>query len=286
MNPTAPNPHSGHDELLIARLFGGDVSEVERARALDQMAECDECEVLFADLGVVADATASLPTPVRPRDFTLTEADAARLGRPTRSRVPVFGLGLRRSLGGAVAALGIVGMVAAGTGSFVSQTATSLYASQPDQAGAAPQVGDVAVASTGESSKVVPVAAPTSAPVAVVTSAPSRSEPVPLTEPSIAPQMTGAGNPPVAPSASDAHEFAVATPGSGSNGTGSNVIGAGPAGATMAPATPAAPGSAPGSQGPDARSLLILGFGALSLVGVAIAVLPIRRGGRARGSGA
>jgi hypothetical protein len=261
---------------LIARLFGGDASEVERTRALDQMAECQECEALFADLGVIADATAALPAPVRPRDFTLTEADAARLGLPSRSRVRVFGLGLRRSLGGAVAALGIVGMVAAGTGSFASQTATTLDTSQSGHAAALPEIGGVAVTSAGAGSKSVPVAAPTSAPVALATSAP------------IAPQATRAAIPPAGPSASDAHEFAVATPGTQSNGT-QSTGGAGPAGASVGPLLPAGVGSGPGSgsgSGPDSRLLLMLGFAVLFVAGLAIVILPVRRNGRSRGAGA
>jgi hypothetical protein len=283
MNPTAPTTHAGHDELLIARLFGGDVSEVESARALDQMAECEECETLFADLGVMAEATAMLPTPVRPRDFTLTEADAARLGHRIGGRWRVFGLGLRRSLGGAVAALGIVGMVAAGTGSFISQAATSGYASQVDQAGAAPAMGAIPATSAGAGSKSGPVAAPTAAPVAVATAGidqPGHGGTT-LTAPSIVPQATRAADLVPQPSASDAHQFALATPGPQTNTTGS-----GPAGPTAGPAAPAGVGAGPGSgRGPDARLLLMLGFAALFLAGLAIAILPGRRSGRARGAG-
>ena len=279
MNPTAP--HAGHDELLIARLFGGDVSEAERALALDQMAECEECEALFVDLGGVAEATAVLPTPVRPRDFTLTEADAVRLAQPARGR-RLFGLGLRRSLGSAVAALGIVGMVAAGTGSFISQAATSGYASQVDQAAGAPGLA-IAATPAGAGSKSGPVAAPTAAPVAAATAGPSQSGTgTTLTAPTIVPQETKDANLVPAPSASYS-QFALATPGPETNTTGST-----PGGSTAGPASPAGTGtgSASGSQGPDARLLLMLGFAALFLAGLAIAILPGRRSGRTRGAGA
>ena len=79
MDRTPLAAHAAHDELLIARLFGGDVSDVERASALDLMGECDECAALFVDLGDIAAATEALPVPARPRDFSLTAADAARL---------------------------------------------------------------------------------------------------------------------------------------------------------------------------------------------------------------
>ena len=109
-----PNPattHAAHDELLIARLFGDDVDERERAAAIEQMAACDECADLFADLGSIREATAALPVPARPRDFSLTPADAARL-RPARHGLGrILGLGPRRSFGGALAALGISGLL-------------------------------------------------------------------------------------------------------------------------------------------------------------------------------
>jgi anti-sigma factor RsiW len=111
MDPTSPAVHARHDEALIARLFGGDVSEAERARALALVSECPECESLLADFGAIAEATAALPVPPRPRDFSLTEADAARLRGKTRARSRVFRLGLRRSLGGSLAALGIFGLI-------------------------------------------------------------------------------------------------------------------------------------------------------------------------------
>src|ERR1035437_4671028 len=92
--------HSKHDELLIVRLFGGDVNAPERARALELLGECEDCAALFADLGVTADATAALPVPARPRDFTLTEADAARLHREPRGIGFLSALRRTRAIGG------------------------------------------------------------------------------------------------------------------------------------------------------------------------------------------
>jgi hypothetical protein len=290
MNPTAPSAHSRHDELLIARLFGGDVTEVERARALDQMAECEECESLFADLGVMAEATVALPTPVRPRDFTLTEADGARLARRPRSRWSVFGLGLRRSFGAAVAALGIAGMVVAGTGSFISQTAFNGSAYQNEPA-VAPDLGAISAASAGSGSKsgtvgpaVVATSAPTAASVAVTSVGPGQSgDGGNLSGASIVPQATTAASLGPMPSASDRHQLDVTTPGPTPNTNGS-----GPAGATSAPVavTGAGVGPGSGSNGLDTRLLLVLGFAALFLAGLALAILPGRRSGRTRGAGA
>jgi hypothetical protein len=140
MPNSADHPkHTAHDELLIVRLYDGDVDEREHARATDLVANCEECAALFADLSSIAVATEALPTPPRPRDFALTEADAARLRpdtrrwaqdaarlRPDTSRwaqdaarlrsgsglwARLAGLGRRRSFGGALVALGFSGLL-------------------------------------------------------------------------------------------------------------------------------------------------------------------------------
>jgi anti-sigma factor RsiW len=115
--------HSDHDELLIVRLFGGDVDDHERARALDLLGECEDCAALFADLGATADAMAALPVPARPRDFTLTEADATRLRRQRRG-LGVFSLLRRtRAIGGSLVAIGLVGLVATSSLGILGGTA-------------------------------------------------------------------------------------------------------------------------------------------------------------------
>jgi hypothetical protein len=118
--------HATHDELLLARLYGGDVDERERSRALDQMASCAECADVFADLGAIAAATAALPTPPRPRDFMLTEAQAARLGRRSAGWAIFDRLGRTKALGGSMMAAGLAGIVLVGAISFFAPTAASL----------------------------------------------------------------------------------------------------------------------------------------------------------------
>jgi hypothetical protein len=125
MPKTAAAAHAGHDELLIARLYGNDVDDRERARALELVAGCDECAALFADLGAIAKATAALPVPARPRDFALTEEDAARLRPRRRGLARLLGAGRRRSFGGALAALGFSGLVLTGALSMFGTVATS-----------------------------------------------------------------------------------------------------------------------------------------------------------------
>ncbi len=149
--------HDRHDATLIVRLYDGDVSERERDRANALLAECAECAQLYADLTAIADMTRSLPTPARPRDFFLTEADAARLGRP--DGVPVRAPGrwswrsVRRSVGGALAALGLVGVLATGGSSLLTSSPTARFSTSdtgnPNVVPAAqpmPATGGVAVA--------------------------------------------------------------------------------------------------------------------------------------------
>jgi hypothetical protein len=106
--------HAGHDESLVVRFYGGDVTSEERLRALDLVSGCRECAELFADLTDVASATAALPTPARSRDFRLTPEDAARLRRERPSDQRSWRRGLTRQLGGAFATLGVAGMVVVG----------------------------------------------------------------------------------------------------------------------------------------------------------------------------
>ncbi|MGZ6339631.1 MAG: hypothetical protein ACXWNG_04625, partial [Candidatus Limnocylindrales bacterium] len=88
-DPTTSHDPSVHwaspavDELLVARHVAGDVDPAERALAMRLVADCRACAVLASDLRSIAAATRKLPAPRRPRDFQLSEAEAARLRRPT-----------------------------------------------------------------------------------------------------------------------------------------------------------------------------------------------------------
>ena len=88
MADTLASRHPRHDRILIAAAVDRDRgARPPRVRAL--LATCLECARLYADLLALALALPSAATTARPRDFTLTAADAARL-RPR---------GLRRWLG-------------------------------------------------------------------------------------------------------------------------------------------------------------------------------------------
>jgi hypothetical protein len=266
MDPTSPAVHAGHDEALIARLFGGDVSEAERARALALVSECPECESLLADFGAIAKATAALPVPPRPRDFSLTEADAARHRGKTRARSRVFRLGLRRSLGGSLAALGIFGLILAGTTSILggaASTANGPYALSPGRlAGALPAAS---VSNFG------PASAATAAPAATFESgAVNPNQPTSSAVPVID-MASAAASAASAPEASGPPNLAAA---STVTAQGAIAVGSGSTKSTEAPGS--------SSSGVDARLVWLLGFAALFVVGLALAILPVRRRGRDR----
>jgi hypothetical protein len=265
MDRTPLASHAGHDELLIARLYGDDVTERERTRALELVADCRDCADLFADLGAIAEAQAELPIPTRPRDFMLTEVDAARLKPRRRSRMAIFGLGLRRSLGGSLAALGLAGLVLTGATSLLSQTATSdgLFSGNGERLAATDAQN---VAAQGQAGAAVASAASTAAPVPAI--------PAPATDAAMA---VPAGSSPgshsgdgslVVPLASGQTKHAspgtVTAGGSGQDGI------------------PVGESTSSGGTGFDARLVWIVGFGLLFAIGLALAVLPGRPRWRAR----
>ncbi len=74
-----PGEHAAHDQLLIARFVGGDVSAVEADAARELLSGCADCRLLASDLLAISRATADLPVPTRARDFRISPEEAARL---------------------------------------------------------------------------------------------------------------------------------------------------------------------------------------------------------------
>ena len=112
---------ASHDLELVARAAAGDLAAGEAMAAHERLATCEPCAELAADLRSIAAATRDLgsaatwaATTAAPRDFRLTEADAARLRRR-----PFLGVGAAlvwiggraRGLGGVLATLGLVGLL-------------------------------------------------------------------------------------------------------------------------------------------------------------------------------
>ena len=252
--------HSNHDELLIVRLFGGDVDDPERARALDQLGECEDCAALLADVRATADATAALPIPARPRDFILTEVDATRLRRERRGLGFLSVLRRTRAIGGSLVAIGLVGIVATSSlailggtaGTFGAYAATDRNASQLSAATAGPAtsaapvaMGAVAASSAGPASSAMKAA-------------------VPETQASLQGDLAVASASPPVPGA----QFGAVDTGSAGNGAGS------PDGWTIAAATT--------STGLDARLVWLGGFGLLFLAGLGVLIVPLIRRRRTR----
>ena len=269
-------PHAGHDEQLIARLYGGDLEPAERSVALALIAECPECAAIYSDLGALARATAGMPVPPRPRDFSLTPRDAARL-RPRR----VFGAGLFgrpawRALGGALTALGLTGVVVTGGLSVFGGAASTAPNSSLVQArvgGGAPEAvpgaslaDDFAVTSSAAAATAAP--APAASPAAIL----EPSAPVAGSGSQAGTGTTGqtpAGPEPPGASASGATKELAGPTGA---------LGLGIGGTTPYPVTePSAP---PPSGGPDARLIWLGGFGLLFGVGLLILILPVALRGR------
>jgi hypothetical protein len=187
-------PHRVHDLLLIAAFAGNDVAGAERDRAQALVEACAECRSLVDDLHALDRATASLPTPPRPRDFRLTAADAARLReRGTRRFVlaahrPRFPI--PQPVAAAITMLGLAGLLVttipyAGMGAATPEAAGG--AAGGTSLAAPSDAGPLAVqASPGETERDVTAnvpapetAAPTSAPpsVAVEDAGPGTDDP-------------------------------------------------------------------------------------------------------------
>ncbi len=92
--PAAPEDHARHDPMWMAALAtrDPDLTESERTRAEAAIKSCGPCADLFAELVAVSAAIPTAALPTRPRDFTLTAADAARL-RPGGLRRWLAGIG-------------------------------------------------------------------------------------------------------------------------------------------------------------------------------------------------
>jgi len=113
--------HETHDLELVARAAAGHLAAGEVIRARDLLSSCEACSMVASDVRAIAAATRELgsatsrlaPAPA-PRDFRLTDADAARLRRRGflgLGRFVAADPGRSRAFGGALAALGLVGLL-------------------------------------------------------------------------------------------------------------------------------------------------------------------------------
>lgn len=81
MQPGAATAHARHDRDLVAALAAREpeLAAPELGAARELVQRCTECRDLLADLVAVQAAVPTMATPPRPRDFTLSDADARRL---------------------------------------------------------------------------------------------------------------------------------------------------------------------------------------------------------------
>jgi hypothetical protein len=254
--------HSKHDELLIVRLFGGDVDDRERARALDLLGECEDCAALFADIGVTADATAALPVPARPRDFTLTEADAARLRKARRGLGFFSALRRTRALGGSLVAIGLVGLLATASLGTLGGTATTSGAVTRNYSAAELSAATAGPATTANPAAMgaVDQASDSSVPALALAGASPAASPGSGVQDATG--TTGPDNKAVPPVPAPSGQVAAG------NGAGSSD------GQTLAVQTT--------STGLDARLVWLGGFGLLFLVGLVVLIAPLVRRRRTR----
>ena len=117
--PTTASAHASHDLTFVAALAArsSDLTDTDRAAARDQIASCDACTDLLADLFALQVALPTTSTPPRPREFTLDPADAERLRAGGWRRVlGLFGSArdsVTRPLAVGLATLGFAGLVVA-----------------------------------------------------------------------------------------------------------------------------------------------------------------------------
>jgi len=140
--------HATHDTMLVASLADHSLAVPERDLAEALVATCGLCAALHLDLVALADATRAMPTPPRPRDYTLSAADAARL-RPGGWRRWIAALGTSRDmfsrpLAVGLTTLGLAGLLVATVPSVLQgQGATSLSAVGRDVGAASDAQGRV-----------------------------------------------------------------------------------------------------------------------------------------------
>ena len=153
------SPHAAHDLTLIAALAARtpDLTDVQTASAHDQVASCDTCSNLLADLVALQTALPTTSTPSRPRDFTLTPADAERLRRGGWRRL-LGQIGsardnITRPLAVGFTGLGLAGLLLAGFSTFYAggstQSAPTTVDAQVEQAAPAASAPAASAAPSG-----------------------------------------------------------------------------------------------------------------------------------------
>lgn len=274
--------HAGHDELLIARLYGHDLEGRELALARERVAGCPQCADLLAELSAIATATRSMAVPALPRDFSLTEQQAGeRPASPAGSAGPsgwrLGGLrrpGLGRSLGVSLAAAGLVGALVVGSvtllatpGDHTSSRDGFNAAAPQEQLGAGSITDTSATAGPMVAAAATPAGGGASVPLAPLASPEVAGSPVPSVQ--TAPTLgVGIVTPTRGPAEPSARPAAIGT---GSSGKSVSDNGAGEPVAN--PSAGLSVQEAPESTLPPQAGWLVA-FGILFLAGLVILLTP------------
>jgi anti-sigma factor RsiW len=152
-DPRTTGAHASHDTILVASLADHSLPASERAAAEALIANCRSCATLHDELMALRAATRAMPTPPRPRDFTLTPEDAIRL-RPGGWRRFVAILGssrdaLSRPLAAGLTTIGLAGLLVAAIPSVIPGSAASAPRSAVPAVGA-PVTGAAQGAAQGD----------------------------------------------------------------------------------------------------------------------------------------
>lgn len=175
MTDRTTTPHATHDEMLVASLADHSLPDADRKAAEALVASCRDCADLHADIVALRAATAAMPTPARPSDYTLTADDAARLrSRGWRRLVSAFGTArdsFSRPLAVGLTTLGIAGLLVASLPSIIAGgvtsgfgTLTTVGAGNPGGPLYAAQGSNSATENRSGAPAVPAAAAPTAAP--------------------------------------------------------------------------------------------------------------------------
>jgi hypothetical protein len=181
LKPATRSDHDAHDPMWMAALAAKDpdLAPAELARARGALESCGACADLFADLVAVSAAIPSAAIPARPRDFTLTPADAARLrSRGLRRWFSAIGSardGITFPLALGLTTMGIAGLLLATVPGALSGSGGAAQALSTVGSAVEPASGGGDTAAPARAAAPAPAAASAAAPAA--TSAPAASSP-------------------------------------------------------------------------------------------------------------
>jgi hypothetical protein len=172
MNDTRNHPT--HDTLLVASLADRTLSSADRERAEALVARCDGCARLHTDLVAIRAATQAMPTPVRPHDYQLTSADAARL-RPSGWRRWIATIGSGRE---AVTRPLAIGLTTLGLAGLLAATVPSMLTGMPGLGGSSAAASAPAAAADGARTQDTTALGPAAAPSAAASAAAAPVQPI------------------------------------------------------------------------------------------------------------